>query len=340
LDLWPSWPPRDSVSISFTSLAEYDECPRRWLNQHASDLLSDDTKWDIRAESRLAPWDALAGRVVDDTIRWALNEYVSTEEWPAELMTKANEILRQYVVYSRQFKEAVRSKSKWPRSLDTQPVDKLFFADELTDMEKGRVRIAMRNCLANFLASGIPEFITAFPTTDWIIPNRKEELDAIPWFLCGGIPVYASYDFVIRSAHLTMIFDWKTGKRNRWTEEKVREQLHMYAELAHGYWEVPLEEISLFPVWLAYEVELKPIELSEPFLDRLRVKWADRHALLTARLCEAKEDPERLPDLFPITEDFASCARCKFRSCPGHQRLLESGLIIREGRNLDRAVYE
>jgi hypothetical protein len=304
--------------MSFTSLAEYDECPRRWMNQHASDLISDSTKWNIKAEAKLSPWDAFAGRIVDDTIRWALKYYVKHGEWPDELTTEAQEIRSRYVQFSFEFRKAIAEGRKWPKSLSLQPVDRIFHYDTPDKLEAKRVKDTVALCLANFLTSGVQDFICNHPASDWLIPDRQDEETAIPWFWSGNLPVYANYDFLIRSKELTLIFDWKTGKRTPQSEAKVREQLHMYADHAITEWGVPPEQILLFPVWLAYPVTLEPIPFSLPLLEDLRERWQIRHALLTKLVQECKTEPETVGDNFPMTEYQSRCGRCVFRSCNGY----------------------
>jgi hypothetical protein len=307
--------------MSFTSLAEYDECPRRWMNQHASDLISDASKWSIRAEAKLSPWDAFAGRIVDDTIRWALKYYVKHGEWPEELTTQSVIIRKQYVEFSTRFSRAVDSRSKWPRELSLQPIDRLYFGEELSKIDKQKFKDTVALCLTNFLTSNIREFICNHPSSEWLIPDRQDEETAIPWFWSGEIPVYANYDFLIRSKELTLIFDWKTGKQTPQSDAKVREQLHMYADHAITEWGVPPEQILLFPVWLAYPIKpdgLEPIPFSLPLLEDLRERWKVRHALLTKLVQECKAEPEMVGDNFPMTEYQTRCGRCVFRSCNGY----------------------
>jgi hypothetical protein len=200
-------------------------------------------------------------------------------------------------------------------------VDRIFHYDTPDKLEAKRVKDTVALCLTNFLTSGVQDFVCNHPSSDWLIPDRQDEETAIPWFWSGNLPVYANYDFLIRSKELTLIFDWKTGKRTPQSEAKVREQLHMYADYAITEWGVPSEQILLFPIWLAYPVTLEPIPFSLPLLEDLRERWQIRHTLLTKLVQECKAEPEMVGDNFPMTEYPSRCERCSFRSCDGYLKL-------------------
>ncbi|HXG23812.1 MAG TPA: hypothetical protein VNJ09_04590, partial [Chthonomonadales bacterium] len=92
---WPNdWAPKPNISIS--SMKAFNECERKWLYQYAPTQITRQFDYDLQAQARLMPWRMLTGQVVDDVIREALRCYCDTQQWPASLPDKANEILREY----------------------------------------------------------------------------------------------------------------------------------------------------------------------------------------------------------------------------------------------------
>lgn len=333
---WPEWPPKPN--ISYTGRKKFTECARSWFFQYYHSLiLEDELKVRIFQQSKLMPTEALAGKVVDDAITFALSHLKRHGELPCQLDEIALRILTEYGKFTLRWKQALQDGRRiFDNNL--QPVDRVFFNEPYTTEEKKALKDKIRLCIANFLNSGILEEIRSYPQDSWKIPPQKEvkplpdalmrELDplfeaprdypAIPWFVMREIPVYASYDFMIVTPDYAMIIDWKTGDKNRGGVYAV-EQLHYYAAYVLEEYHVPPENISLQAIWLSQEAERQIIFLNTEQLSQMKLRWEHDYNLFN-RLLKDLRDGVNWRDLFPVTVTPYVCMRCPFRACEGYGR--------------------
>jgi hypothetical protein len=174
----------------------------------------------------------------------------------------------------------------------------------------------------NFLDSELYRSILETDPSFYELPQKG----SAPWFMDGNVPVYANFDFALRTPELTTLFDWKTGKVSPRAELDVKSQLHTYAAYAMDTWRTPPENLRLVAAWLSagkdqtYETNLDP-----QFLKLIQKTWRERHFELSQRRDRARGSVEKLFDLFPATGmEKKKCKSCSFRFCEGYVKYLAS----------------
>ncbi len=304
------------ISVSKTSLGTFDECERKWALGYRPWLLPPEMEREARLQHKLMPFPALVGQVVDDTITAGLRLYHRKGYWPKDWHAGARDLLAQYWKASAEWIRAAETGGDLPE-LRRQPVDRVFFGEPLSEAENARLLERIDESLDVFLASEVRDWAAGFDVAMWELPQSGET----PWFLWDGIPVWAKYDFAIRTPERTYLVDWKTGKID---VASAREQLHIYAAYAIETWSVPRDQLTLRTVWLAAGPEscVNDEEVDVDVLGRLYAQFRERHALLTARDAEARKGPGALFEQFPKTGFPNRCRWCAFRVCEGYAEAL------------------
>jgi hypothetical protein len=315
----------EGLALSKSKLGVFAECERKWayLDAFSWDVLDPRVKFLLKAQARLMPFSMLPGQVVDDTITESLRHYFDTRQWLPDPLQRAKAIVKEYLQFSKEFAERVHNREKWPTS-HRQPLDRMFFGEEITPEEKRAATDCIRECVEHFFASELPDHIASFPIEQWRLPSKAQNEPRIPWFIFDDIPIYANYDFAIVGPEKTTIFEWKTGRRDT---EAATEQLHWYAVYAHERWLVAYDQIRIAPIWLRSDPQALRLELLEQPVDMQRIesitrRWREMHALLTERVTQAK-DHASLERVFPTTGFMQHCGRCVFRACPAYQEYLK-----------------
>jgi hypothetical protein len=274
---------------------------------------------EVRFERRLLDGAAaLAGQVVDDVITDAFRNF-GQAGWPEEFMPKAREIMREYLRESDEWLAAFEARVD-PPELQRQPLAAKFFREPFTERDKDLIRTTTERCLAAFWQSDLlRRLLDAGPSYWELCPSGSS-----PWFYSGSVPVYAKFDFALRMPGKTVLYDWKTGKHR---PEEAREQLHTYAAFANATWEVPFDQIRVSAVWLGADPDKADEEpVDEQLVERLKAKWAERHALLKARIEDYGKSGARLFELFPTTGmEKRRCPYCLFRCGEGYKALSSGG---------------
>lgn len=314
-------PPKPNLSKS--SISEFNDCERRWALHHCwydFDYFEfpDDLKRECQFHARLMSNEAFAGQVVHDVIDEALRGRVEGR-FPLEPYERAKEIAAQYIAESRQFVAAYQSGAKAPK-LQRQPLFRLFFNEGFDGHAKAEFRKTVEFSLLNFFDSELFKSIEAIDPAYYEFPPHGGS----PWFLDGAVPIYANFDFALRMPEETVLFDWKTGKVSRWSEQDVRSQLHTYAAYALTKWKTPPDQLRLRAVWLGAGLDqVYEVPFSLEYLNHMRGEWRERYKLLRDRRERAKGDLEKLFELFPATGvKKKTCRSCSFRFCEGYQEYL------------------
>ena len=94
--------------------------------------------------------------------------------------------------------------------------------------------------LKNFYDSDFLGYIDSLSPEQFL---RIEEMDS---FIFEGTKMYVIPDFAVSDVYVRL-YDWKTGNPNR--DDAL--QLACYALYAHTKWDVPFDEIQIFPVYLS-----------------------------------------------------------------------------------------
>src|SRR5258708_25622784 len=275
---WPKdWAPKPNISL--TSMKVFDSCERKWVYYTQPTEIKGELSFGLRAEKAIMPWEAFAGQVVDDVIRQALLYYMIKEEWPDDLLDRAKVVWKDYSKWSFDLRK-MAAHHQLGKFGEGNAIDRIYFGDPLDEVQKEGMRNSVRSSLQNFEQSGIKDFIAAYPTESWRLTKPITE-QSIPWYWQGDVPVYASYDFAVEDGVQAIIFDWKTGKKNRWSEERVKEQLHGYAAFAMAIWKIPPENITLIPFFMGEGTEWDTFPVDLQYLAKMQERWKSRYAELS-----------------------------------------------------------
>lgn len=314
---WPSDNP-PKPTLSWLSYGAFEECPRRWYYRYELDTYPGDEVWELRQQSKLMPWDALCGRVVDDLITAALRRHRRTGNLPVGLSAHAQARMDDYIQFSQKWTDAVLTRGRWPSSPILQPLDRYFFKEVPSDEEIAYVKNKAEACLQNFEASELYQRISATPPDQYVF-TRDGTPNVWPWFLDGEAPVYVSFDAALRWGSEWLLIDWKTGDAEK-SLERTLEQLHWYAAYLVHSWGLAPELITLAAAYLASpgQISYHPVNVTR--MDGIRRAWARRHADLVSR----KGKAGKLMDHFPTTSHSHVCQGCAFRTCPEHPCRLQA----------------
>jgi hypothetical protein len=292
------------------------DCERRWALTNLTDDLPKDEFWDALVEKTLMPVNMLPGSILHDTIDWAMRQRVDTGIFPTDLVGKASGLLSAYEGFSVEWANRQKNRQPWAKSPGLRPVDEVYHAGGLRDDYKDHVIADLTRWLRTFEHYIDKTEIASAPIADWRLPYKG----GVAWFWADDVPVYASYDFAMKSPDAGMrIYDWKTGKRER-AEESVEDQLEFYAAWAHLGWEFPLREVECVAVWLDDGSDSE-FMISEARLAALVERWGELHEDLQCRINGVNKCKSDLKPLFPMTSDLMRCHWCPFRSCEGRNRL-------------------
>lgn len=313
--------PAPRPNISKTSISVFDECQRKWALMYEKFKTPRMIRRDVILQAKLMPFNALAGQVVDDTIGYALKHYRKEKQWRTDLMDGARRLVQQYFDITEEwirFAELKIEPTEHAKNHPRQPIDEVFYNGSLTEQQYDALLDQIELCLQNFMDSEIRQIITQYDPATWI-DNKGET----PWFMDGDVPVYAKFDLAVNTPEEVLIFDWKTGKVSPTAEEGVRDQLHTYAAYAMSEWKATADKLKLSAVWLSTGPNcIDPVPFEQERLERLRIKWADRHALLKDRAEVYEKDWDQLFDIFPLTQNINRCKNCQFHVCEGYGRVI------------------
>ncbi len=306
-----------SPNVSKTSIATFDECERKYALSYLPHFeLPPAMARDVRFQKKLLDGHhAIAGQVVDDVITTAFREF-REEGWPADYMSRARAVMDEYRELSREWWVASHARLD-PPAAHRQPLYRYYFELGIPKGQLAEMKEIMRTCLEAFWRSKLlRELLDAGPVR-WELPPPGTS----PWFMDGEVPVYAKFDFILRTDEGIVIYDWKTGSPK---DLEARRQLNAYAAYAMAKWALTEDRIRLAAVWLKMGPDQYAVEtVNAEVLAELRRSWGERHALLRERAKEARQGPGQVLDLFPMTGfDKGRCRWCSFRCCEGYERTI------------------
>ena len=297
-------------------------CPQRWFLYNFGRELPGELGRDISIERKLSFWQAFAGQLADDGITEAIRHFKKERQWRTDLDDWLKETAMEYIRESKSYRDAALEGSQMP-TLTRQVLDRYFF-DEVPDSAEHRAVLeTARLAVRRFFETDIPQRIEdAQP--EWLMCEHKS--GEFPWTIIDEVPVYAVYDFAIKSPETITIFDWKTGKVTPLKEQYTLRQLHWYALYAMTAWGVDPENIRLVPVFLGANFGYHETIPDPAILQEIRDEWREKHREIKAHMA-ADSRVEDLRERFPMTENLNHCVDCVFRTCEGYARIHQGNLV-------------
>ena len=180
-----------------------------------------------------------------------------------------------------------------------------FYNQKPTDEALLDIRDLMLNSIDGFFASDSYRFIQTMSDSQWL---AIEDLDS---FEVHGAKLWVKLDFAIRHGERVYIYDWKTGKVAK--ENEV--QLAIYALYAQQKWDVDLNLIRLFDVYLNQQLPVK-VKPTKRLIDSAKVFIETSIDSMKELLTDVENNKTEI-DLFPmIGEDRESypCSYCSFQT--------------------------
>ena len=180
-----------------------------------------------------------------------------------------------------------------------------FYNQKPTDEALLDIRDLMLNSIDGFFASDSYRFIQTMSDSQWL---AIEDLDS---FEVHGAKLWVKLDFAIRHGERVYIYDWKTGKVAK--ENEV--QLAIYALDAQQKWDVDLNLIRLFDVYLNQQLPVK-VKPTKRLIDSAKVFIETSIDSMKELLTDVENNKTEI-DLFPMVgEDRESypCSYCSFQT--------------------------
>ena len=180
-----------------------------------------------------------------------------------------------------------------------------FYNQKPTDEALLDIRDLMLNSIDGFFASDSYRFIQTMSESQWL---AIEDLDS---FEVHGAKLWVKLDFAIRHGERVYIYDWKTGKVAK--ENEV--QLAIYALYAQQKWDVDLNLIRLFDVYLNQQLPVK-VKPTKRLIDSAKVFIETSIDSMKDLLTDVENNKTEI-DLFPMVgEDRESypCSYCSFQT--------------------------
>lgn len=294
-------------------------CHRRWFLHNFGRDLPGQLGQDYWTERKLSYWQAFSGQLADDGVTEAIRHFKKHRVWRQDMDDWLKIQALEYIRESREYRAAAIAGLELPR-VKHQVLDRYFF-DEIPDKEAHKAVLeGARLAVHNFFQTEIPARIESSPS-DALMCDHKD--GDFPWAEHDGVPVYAVYDFAIRTPERVTIYDWKTGKVTPEKEANAKEQLHWYALYAMATWKVEPENIRLVPVFLSANFGFDEIIPNPDSLREIQTAWKQKHTEIKEKM-KGSSSIEELQEQFPMTESLRECAGCVFRTCPGYARVREA----------------
>jgi hypothetical protein len=312
----PKAPFPDQPYFSWMAWGMLKTCPRRWfLHNFGRELPAPDGP-KFYAERKLSYWNAFAGQLADDGVTELIRHFKKHGVWRQDMADWLHKQALEYRKDSLAYTEAAQAGAELPY-VKRQVLDKYYWGEVPDAAEHRRVLSDARAAVEAFLRTDIPHRIESAPR-EALMCDHKD--GGFPWASHEGVPVFAVYDFAIKTPDLVTIFDWKTGKLTPEKAQAALEQLHWYALYAIETWGYRPDQIRLASVFLSTTYGYDETEPDPETLQGIRNSWKERHCDIKD-LMQKNPNPSDLQECFPMTENLRECAGCVFRSCPGYGRI-------------------
>jgi hypothetical protein len=290
---------------SYSAASDFETCPRkRYWSKYAAwggwDAKAPQT---ARAAYRLKLMDSrhtLAGRAVEDAVRWVLNQArqgtCPTPEQAYETIAKP--------LLNKAWRDS--KSGDWQR--DPKKITCLhehYYPQLHPDLDPKwpeQLRQQVIDCVANFIATVLPRLIEVPPQAEIAVGKMES-------FELEKLKIFAIPDFVYVQDGVWHIHDWKAGK----PQVEHRKQLGIYALWANQLHEVAPENIRLYVEYLRegqVAMETATPELLEEAVDWIRQTSWDMADYLEDG--DPHRNQARPRDEWDMTPNRKICSHCNF----------------------------
>lgn len=237
----------------------------------------------------------LVGDIIHNAAEGVLEKLRRKQEPSREATEKA--VIREF---RRRWKEA--SNKFWENNPSRATnLFELYYDERPEDVKLIEYRDIMMDCVQGFFDSESYQFIKTLAPVEWL---TVEELDS---FIYADTKVWIKLDFAARRDEKIYIYDWKTGKEAKEDEN----QLAVYALYAMEKWQIPLDDLRLFDIYLRKQLPVK-MKVTKKIIANAE-KEIESSIAAMKKLLTDKNNNVAEQEQFPMTENQRECKRCQFK---------------------------
>jgi len=284
----------------------------------------------------MQPLCMFMGSAVHKTIEWCLKKIEKSKEAPPI------EVLHRHVAQSIETGIADSISKRWKnRPKHHTNLLEHYYGLPFSEDDQQAVHEKALLCITNWYSSACFQKLALNPKSTWLgieVPHT--------FALKPGIEAIVVYDFFLswpqeKGPPLTIIFDWKTGKRS----PKVEAQLLSYALAAHTLFHTPYDALILSPFYLSEGPDgYQKIGVGQAVsIDTQKISAIKEQIIASAKemlFLHPEKDSSGIvvppdPAPFVYTENRRSCQRCPFQEvCQKAQYQPLSSQELRENISL------
>ena len=293
---------KNNFTWSFSRHGSFESCKRKYYYTYYGSWggwedKADKIKKKIYMLKNMTNLPMLAGSIVHDQVEKVLKSSRRGREIP--ITNSKDEVIR---VFKKSWKESKnkdwQASPKWKTNLFEH-----YYGRDLPDEKLLKIRDLLIDSIDGFYASDSYRFIQTMSDRQWL---SIEDLDS---FEIKGSKVWVKLDFAIKHGDRIYIYDWKTGQVVKENET----QLAIYSLYACGKWEVDLDHIRLFDVYLHKQIPVK-IKPTKALIDSSKKFITSSMSDMKKMLKDEKENKAQIEDFPMVSEDKDAfpCSYCNY----------------------------
>jgi hypothetical protein len=155
----------------------------------------------------------------------------------------------------------------------------------------------------NFFSSDLYQELRQEDKKNWLV---IEDLEEFEW---AGAKIYVKLDFARQKNGSIEIYDWKTGKE----EKEASVQIGAYAIYAMKRWEVPLDKIKAYLLYLSSPTPSARVQkLTPSLIEATERAMTESIEAMRALLLDPVHNVPKEREFFPYTKNERLCQSCNF----------------------------
>lgn len=226
--------------------------------------------------------------------KWERQHHLFSER---ELQDKLRHML------NRAFLDSKDVAQWWEAPKKRTMLHEMYYFQQLPEKTVATIKERMSVCLDNLLASESVQELMHTPG------HQVIEMEQLNEFWLNNIKLYVKLDLLYkRSDGMWIIVDWKTGKE----DERIEEQLHLYAYFLHHERGLPLDKIEVRTEYLLSGT-CERTTVTEADLEQLELKIYQSMGSMKDNLEDPEQNRPKPASEFTGTTSEFTCRTCNFR---------------------------
>ena len=294
----------NQFSWSFSRHNSFETCKRKYYYSYYGSWGGWEEKADpltqkIYMLNKMTSLPMLAGTIVHDEVERTLKLLRYGKK--ADIQRSKENVIKNFKkAWSESKNKNWRDSPKWKVNLFEH-----YYNQKLTDDKLLSIRDILINSIDGFFASDSYRFIQTMSDSQWL---GIEDLDS---FELGGAKLWVKLDFAIRHGERVYIYDWKTGKEVK--ENEI--QLAIYALYATQKWDVDLNLIRLFDVYLNQQLPVK-VKPTDKLISSAKIFIENSIKDMKEILSDIENNDADIESFPAVSEDRETypCSYCNFQT--------------------------